>query len=97
MSKTWYCVVGWGGAGGAAKRTPEAAWASALRGVPEWDIGSYRARHHLMLVEGTTRAAVESADVSRARGRHKRGEWWATSWHDGGGWAVVPPVLNRRD
>jgi len=67
--------------GGAAKRTPEEAWASALRGVPEWDRGSYCARHHLRLVEGTTRLAVESADVSRTHGRFKRGEWWtAKSW-----------------
>jgi hypothetical protein len=81
MKKTWFCVAGWGGAGGCAKRTPEEAWASPLRGVPEWDIGSYRRRHHLMLVEGTTRAAVEDADVSRTHGRYKRGEWWmAPSW-----------------
>jgi hypothetical protein len=81
MSYTWFCVIGTGGAGGAAKRDPEAAWDSALRGVPECDHGSYRARHHLRLVEGTTKAAVEAADVSRSHGRHKRGEWWmARSW-----------------
>jgi hypothetical protein len=68
MRNNWFRVMGWGGAGGAAKRDPEAAWDSALRGVPEWDHGSYCARHHLML--------VEDADVSRACGRFKTGEWW---------------------
>jgi hypothetical protein len=76
MSKTWFCVIGWGGAGGVAKRDPESAWESALRGVPTRDMVSYCARHHLRLVEGTTRAAVEAADVSRAAGRNRRGEWW---------------------
>jgi hypothetical protein len=77
MSKrTWFRVIGWGVAGGAAKRDPEEAWESALRGVPTWGIVSYCARHHLRLVEGTTRAAVEAANVSRAAGRDRRGKWW---------------------
>jgi hypothetical protein len=76
MKKTWFRVIGWGVAGGRAKRTPEEAWESALRGVPTRDVISYSARHYLRLVEGTTKAAVEAADVSQAAGRIRRGEWW---------------------
>jgi hypothetical protein len=72
----WFRVVGYGTNGGAAKRSAEAAWESALRAIPEWLHGSQTARFHLTLVEGTTRKAVESADVSRSNGRHRRGEWW---------------------
>lgn len=71
----WYRVAGAGRAG-AVHATAEAAWRSALRGVPAHREGEVIAAHNLTLYAATTRAAAQDADLSRASGRCGRGEWW---------------------
>lgn len=83
---TWFRVVGAGGLSGAAKRTPEEAWRSfdrvaMRRGWREDQLGSAAAAASAQLVAGTTRRAVQEADVSRVCGEVGRGAW-SMFWED---------------
>lgn len=77
----WFRVVGYG-LSGSAKKTPNEAWRSFYRaarraGWEEHDFLSAVAATSAMIVGGTTRRAVEDADVSRTSGTVGKGKWEA--------------------
>jgi hypothetical protein len=78
----WYRVIGFGNFSGPARRSVEEAWESwentmkRRYGIGADEMGSAKNAGSCCLVEGTTRAAVEDADVSLTNGRFKKGEWW---------------------
>ena len=80
----WFRVIGSGLNGGPA-RSAEDAWTSyELAGRRKYgyracDQGTSRAAHSARLVAGTTRRAVESADISEGSGACGGGMWWLSS------------------
>lgn len=77
----WWRVIGVGGHEGPARRSPreaEAAWERRMmaRGYQAHELGTAWRAGSCRLVAGTTRRAVEDADVSRLRGSVGNGEWW---------------------
>ena len=80
----WFRVIGSGLNGGPA-RSAEDAWTSyELAGRRDYgyrtcEQGTSRAAHSARLVAGTTRRAVESADIGEGSGACGRGMWWLSS------------------
>lgn len=70
VAPTWFRFMGVDvyGRNGPARRSIAAAWSAYST--------AGHAAQPARLVRGTTRRAVESADVSVVRGRVGRGEWW---------------------
>ena len=75
----WYRVAGFGHKGGSACRSPEEAWESVFKGIPESEKESTKTRFNFILYAATTRKAANKACVSVMKGKFKNGFFWRSN------------------
>lgn len=80
MKTIWYRYIGAGGHSGPARKTWEEAsdaWDKAMirKGYDASSLGTADAAGSCRMAAGTTKSAVEDADVSEYSGRNAHGKW----------------------